>query len=99
MDKFYPYFILRRQLNTKDKPSNFLHDPETDQQDRYDAITKVNMFIKTWEVDRGPQIPGGNYDISKILELIETQFHMVFSNKTINLKINPYQYRVEIKRM
>ena len=37
-----------------------------------------------------------NYDISKILELIESQFHMVFSNKIINLKMDPYQYRVEI---
>ena len=47
-------------------------------------------------VDRAPQIPRGNYDISKILELIETQFHLLFSNKTINLKIDFYQYRVEI---
>ena len=54
----------------------------------------------TWEVDRGPQIPRGNYDISKILELIqvESQFHMVFTNKTINLRIDPYQYRVDINR-
>ena len=54
------------------------------------------MFIRTWEVDRGAQIPRGNYDISKILELIKVNFHMVFSNKTINLKMDPYQYRVEI---
>ena len=54
------------------------------------------MFIRTWEVDRGAQIPRGNYDISKILELIESQFHMVFSNKTINLRMDLYQYRVEI---
>ena len=30
------------------------------------------------------------------MELIESQFHLVFSNKTINIKINPYQYRDEI---
>ena len=54
------------------------------------------MFIRTWEVDRGPQIRRGNYDISKILKLIESQFHMVFTNKTINLRMDPYQYRVEI---
>ena len=54
------------------------------------------MFIRTWEVDRGAQIPRGNYDISKILELIESKFHMVFSNKTINLRMDPYQYRVEL---
>ena len=54
------------------------------------------MFIRTWEVDRGAQIPRGNFDISIILELIESQFHMVFINKTINLWMDPYQYRVEI---
>ena len=71
-------------------------DATKDQQDLYDVITKVNVFIRTWEVDRGAQIPRGNYDISKILELIESQFHMVFSNTTINLRMDPYQYRVEI---
>ena len=54
------------------------------------------MFIRTLEVYRGAQIPRGNYDISKILELIESQFHMMFTNKTINLKMDTYQYRVEI---
>ena len=73
-----------------------MFDVKKDQQDLYNVITKVNMFRRTWEVDRGPQIPRGNYDISKILELIESQFHMVFSNKTINLRMEPYQYRVEI---
>ena len=53
------------------------------------------MFIRTWEVDREAQIPRGNYDISKILKLIDS-IHMVFSNKTITLRMNPYQYRVEI---
>ena len=80
----------------EDKPSNFVPDAAKDQQDLYDVIMKVNVFIRTWEVDRGAQIPRGNYDISKILELIERQFHMVFSNKTINLRMDPYQYRVEI---
>ena len=54
------------------------------------------MFIRTWEVDREARIPRGNYDISKILELIEGHFHMVFGNKTITLRMDPYQYRVEI---
>ena len=71
-------------------------DPEQDQKDLYDVITKVNVFIRTWEVDLGPQIKQGNYDISKILELLEIQFRIVFTNKTINLRINLYQYRVEI---
>ena len=54
------------------------------------------MFIRTWEVDRGAQIPRGNYDILKTLELIESQLYMVFSNKNINLRMDQYQYRVEI---
>ena len=54
------------------------------------------MFIRTWEVDRGPQIPRGNYYILKLLELIESRFHMVFTNTTINLRMDTYQYRVEI---
>ena len=47
-------------------------------------------------VNRASQIPRGNYDISTIWELIKTQFNLVFSNKTINLIIDFYQYRVEI---
>ena len=47
-------------------------------------------------VDRAPQIPRGNYNISKILELIETQFHLLFSNKPINMQIDSNQYRVDI---
>ena len=54
------------------------------------------MFITTWEVDRGAQIPRGNYNISKILELIESQFFMVFNNYSITLRMDSYHYRVEI---
>ena len=86
LDKSYPFFLLRRQFDTEDKPSNFVPDAEKDQQDLYDVITKVNVFSRTWEVDRGAQIPRVNYDISKILELIGSQFHMVSRNKTNNLR-------------
>ena len=50
-------------------------DAEKDHKDIYDVITKVNMFIRTWIVDRGALIQRGNYDLSKILELIEGHFH------------------------
>ena len=96
LDKSYPFFSFKTTIDTDDELSNFVSDTEKDQQDLYNIITKVNVFIKTWEVERGAQIPRGNYDISKILELIVSQFHMVFSNKTINLRMDPYQYRVEI---
>ena len=96
MDKSYQFFLFRRQLDTEDEPSNFVPDAEKDQQNLYDVITNVNMVIRTWEVDRGAKIPRGNYDISKILQLIENQFHMVFTNKTINLSMDHYQYRVKI---
>ena len=98
LGKVLQIFLLRRQLHTIDEPSNFVPDDNKNQQDLYDVITTVNMFIRTWEVDREAQIQRGNYDISKILGLIESQFHMVFSNKTINLRIDPYQYRVEINQ-
>ena len=70
LKKSYQFFLLRRQLDTLDEPSNFVIDAEKDQQDLYDVITKENMFIRTREVDRGAQIPRGKYDISKILDLI-----------------------------
>ena len=65
LDKSSELFLLRRQLNTVDEPSNFVPDAEKNQQDLYDEITKVNVFIRTWEVNRGAQITRGNYDISK----------------------------------
>ena len=93
LDKSYQYFLLR--FNTGDLDSEFVPENEKDETDLYNLIQTQAQF-RGWLVDRAPQIPRGNYDISKILELIETQFHLVFSNKTINLKIDPYQYRVEI---
>ena len=96
LNRSYPFFLLRRQCYTEVEPSNFVPDAAKDQQDLYNVITKENVFIRTWEVDCRAQITRGNNDISKILELIKSQFNMVFSNKTINLKMDPYQYRVEI---
>ena len=60
---------------------------EEDQTNLYSFIFKQAQF-RGWVINRAPQIPRGNYDISKTFELIETQFYLVFSNKTINLKIN-----------
>ena len=93
LDKFYQYFLLR--FNTGDSDSEFVPENEKEETDLYNLIQTQAQF-RGWLVDRAPQIPRGNYDISKILELIETQFNLVFSNKTINLKIDPYQNRVEI---
>ena len=76
-------------MDTKDESSNFLPDAYKDKQDLYYVITKVNVFIRTWDVDCGAQIPRGNYDISKILELIKSLIYMVFRNKTINLRMDP----------
>ena len=70
-------------MDTVDKPSNVVSDAEKDYQNLYDVITKVNVFIRTWKVDRGAQIPRGNYDISNILELIN-QFHINFSKTPLN---------------
>ena len=97
LDKSYQYVLLRQPI--KGVNSKFALKTEKDQTDRYDLISKRAQF-RGWEVDRAPHIPRGNYDtrISKILELpvIETQLYLVFINKTINLKIDFHQYRVEI---
>ena len=86
LDKSYPYFLLRRQLDTENESSNFVPDAEKDEQDLYDVITKVNVIIRTWEVDRETQIQRATMIYQKILKLIESQFHMFFTNKNINLK-------------
>ena len=93
LDKSYQYFLLRQPIEGVN--SEFAPENEKDQTDLYDLISKQAQF-RGWVFDRAPQISRGNYDISKLLELIETQFNLVFSNKTINLKIDSYQYRVEI---
>ena len=93
MDKLYKYFLLKPPIEGDN--SEFAHENKKDQTDRYDLILK-HARHRGWVVDRAPQIQQGNYDISKILELIVTQFNLVFSNKTINLKIDSYQYRAEI---
>ena len=65
LDKSYKFFLLRRQLDTVDEPSNFVPDAENDEQNLYDVITKVSVFIRTWEVERGAQTPRGNDDNQK----------------------------------
>ena len=79
LDKSFQFYLLRH-FDTGYEPSNFVPDAEKNKQDLYDVITKVNVFIRAWDVDCGALIPRGNYDISKILELIESQFQMVFTN-------------------
>ena len=85
LDKSYQYFLLRQPI--EGVISEFAPEIEKDQTNLYDLISKQAQF-RGWVIDRAPQIPRGNYDISKIVELIETQFNLVFSNKTINLKLD-----------
>ena len=47
LEKSYQFFLLRRQLDTEDESSIFVPDAEKAQQDLYDVITKVNVFIVT----------------------------------------------------
>ena len=74
LDRSYQLFLLRRQLDPVDELSNFVPNAEKNQQDLYDVISKVNVFIRTLEGDREAQILRGNYDISKILKMIESYF-------------------------
>ena len=48
-------------------------------------------------MERGPKIARGNYDISRILDLLDFQFQLAFGiNNKSNLNFDIYQYRVEI---
>ena len=87
MNKSYQYFLLRQPI----KGVNSELEPENtkDQTDLYYLISKQTQF-RGWMVHRTPQIPRGKYDIITILELVKTQFHLLFSNKTIDLKIDSY---------
>ena len=96
LDKSYTYLLLK--IKNLEEEYNFQPDNQKDQRELYDVMktyTQGGAFADQWEVIHGSDIPLGNYEISKILELIETQFTTGFNNKTINLKIIPYQYRVE----
>ena len=73
----------------------FEPDHEKDEKHLYDGIFQ-QQELEGWVVDRAAKIPRGNYEISKILELIEFQFHMIFIRQNINLFYNRNEYRVEI---
>ena len=48
-------------------------------------------------VESGPKIERGNYDISRILDLLDFQFQLAFGrNNKSNLKFDIYQYPVKI---
>ena len=66
---------------------------EKDQTDLDEFISKQSQ-IRGRIIDCAPQISRGNYYISKILELIETSLIWCLTIK--HLKIDSYQYRVEI---
>ena len=64
--------------------------------DLYDVIRRTPQFIRNWEVDSQQEISQGNYDLSKILEIIQRQLVGMFGVfKPTNLKFNPNQYRFE----
>ena len=72
MDKSYQFFLLRQPIEGVN--SEFAPENKKDKTDIYDFISKQSQF-RGWVVDGAPQIPLVNYDISKILELITTQFN------------------------
>ena len=67
LNKCYQYFLLR--LPIEGVISEFTNENGKDQTDHYDRMSKQAQF-RGWVIDRAPQVPRGNYDISKILELI-----------------------------
>ena len=88
LDKSYPYLILK--IKNDDETFNFEPDDKKDQRNLYDVMNILNQrgaFLETSEMIRGSDIPLGNYEISKILELRETQFNMGLRIKLLILKI------------
>ena len=68
--------MLKRQLFAQPELSNLFSVAENKQNKLYDVITQSNVVISTWMGDCGRPIPQCNYDISKILALIETKFNL-----------------------
>ena len=95
LDKSYSYFILR--LNKPDETkSEFEPRPIYDEVEIYNIVIKLPEF-QGWVVERGPKLARGNYDISRILDLLDFQFQLSLGmNNKSNLKFDIYQYRVEI---
>ena len=63
----------------------------------YYVIMRSPQFYRLWEVDSEQEIAQGNYDLSKIWEIIQRQLEDIFGIfKPTNLKFNPNQYRFEI---
>ena len=95
LDKSYSYFILRLQKSDETK-FEFEPRPIYDEVKIYNIVTKLPEF-QNWLVERKPKIARGNYDISKILDLLDFQFQLAFcNNNKSNLNFDIYQYRVEI---
>ena len=86
MVKTYQFFLLKpKSTEIVADIDKFAPIPAKDQQDLYDGIIKQEEF-EGWEVNRSYTIQRGNYDIEQIIEFITTQFHLLFENKTIDLK-------------
>ena len=95
LDKSHSYFILRFNKPDETK-SEFKPRPIYDEVEIYNIVTKLPEF-QGWVVERGLKIARGNYDISKILDLLYFQFQLAFvNNNKSNLNFDIYQYRVEI---
>ena len=78
LDKSCSYFILR--LNKPDKTkSEFEPRQIYDKVEIYNIVTKLPEF-QGWLVERKPKTERGNYNISKILDLLDLQFKLAFGN-------------------
>ena len=81
LDNSYSYFILR--LNKQDETkSEFEPRPIYDEVEIYNIVTKLPEF-QGWLVERGPKIARGNYDISKIVDLLDFHWSLAITIKEI----------------
>ena len=96
--KTYQFFLLKPKFTKIVEDIYTLAPvPDKDQQALYDGIIKQEEF-EGWEVNRSYTIQRGNYDIEKIIEFMTTQFHLLFENKTIDLKMN-FKKNIELNSL
>ena len=95
MVKAYEFFLLNpKSTEIVADIDKFAPVSARDRKDLFDGIIKQEEF-ENWEVNHSYTIQRGNYNIEKIIEFITTNFHLLFENQTIDLKMNINQYRVE----
>ena len=70
MDKYYSYLLFKLKKKLDVTKSEFEPRLIYDEGEIYHIVTELPKF-QGWLVERGPKIARGNYDISKILDILD----------------------------